>query len=85
MEYLFKKPTPPTGYKMLEEEKDLTSMYDLVWIIDERRSKNGYFPQRWSHAIMETEEGIKVFSDTNKKYIEPKKAEDYCFFRCKKV
>jgi hypothetical protein len=73
------KPTPPPGYKMLEEGKDMTTVYDLIWAID----KNGK-SQRWAHAILETDEGIKMASDTHQTYVEPKNVEDYCFFRCKK-
>lgn len=79
------KPTPMVGYRMLEEGKDITSMYDLIWAIDEKRSKNGYYHQRWTHSVRNTEEGIKIASDTNQRYFEPKTVEDYCFFRCRKL
>ncbi len=82
-----KKPSPPTGYRMLEEGKDITSIHDFIWIINKKSSntESSHLSQRWAHSIMETEEGIKMAADTNKKYVEPKTFEDYCFFRCRKI
>lgn len=81
------KPTPPTEYRMLVEDRDVTTIHDLIWIIDDKSFQNGhsYVTQRWAHSVMQTEDGIRVAADVNQKYKEPKKPEDYCFFRCRKI
>ncbi len=86
MNYLMNKPVPPNGYRMLEEGKDISSVQDLIWVIDERYvSKTGKISQRWAHSIMQSDEGLKIASDVNQTYIEPKSVEDYCFYRCRKI
>lgn len=80
------KPSPPVGYKMLEEGKDISSVQDLIWIVDDRSvSKGGRITQRWAHSIMQSDEGLKIASDVNQRYIEPKNVEDYYFYRCRKL
>ena len=85
MTYLMKRPIPPEGYRMLEEGKDTTTVYDLIWIVDNNNSANGYYNRRWARAIVNERDGLKVPSDTNVKYVEPKQVEDYCFFRCRQT
>lgn len=86
MTYIMNKPTPPTGYRMLEENKDISSVQDLIWMIDEKTYKNiSHFSQRWGYSIMQSNEGLKIASDVNMPYVEPKNVEDYCFFRCRKA
>lgn len=81
MNYKINKPTnPPVGYRMLIENQDLTAVRDLIWI-----SENNGKTHRWAHAINQTKSGLKVASDTNKLYKEPKNIDDYFFFRCRKV
>lgn len=86
MNYLMKKPMPPTGHRMLEEGKDISSVQDFIWMIDDRTNKDYQHPtQRWGYSIMQTSEGLKIASDVNMPYVEPKNIEDYCFFRCRKI
>lgn len=86
MNYIMNKPTPPTGYRMLIEGKDISSVQDLIWMIDERSIKDIHQPtQRWGYSIMQSNDGLKIASDVNMPYVEPKNIEDYCFFRCRKI
>jgi hypothetical protein len=86
MSYLINKPIPPIGYRMLVEDVDISSVQDLIWIVDPRSvSKGGKIIQRWAHSIMQSDEGLKISSDINRRYIEPKNIEDYCFYRCRKI
>lgn len=81
------KPTPPVGYRMLKEGIDISSVQDLIWAIDEKSVSihSSRIYRRWMHSIMQTDDGLKIASDVNKPYVEPKSVEDYCFFRCRKI
>ena len=79
MNYIMKKPTPPSGYRMLVEGQDMAMPQDLIWIMS-----NDGKSHHWTHCIKQTDEGIRLSSDTAKLYSEPKRVEDYCFFRCRK-